>query len=165
MGPCITVHHCPEGRTLVPRLSTCFYFLIYFIDFVQRGKERDRELETSMRESHRSAASCAPPTGDVPTTKVHALDRNRTRDLAVPKPTLYPLSQTGFGVFLFFKYILIDTREKGRERETSMMRENHRTAVFCTHIPHTGDLARNPGMCPDQESNRDLLVHRLTLQH
>ncbi|KAK1346924.1 hypothetical protein QTO34_000784 [Cnephaeus nilssonii] len=44
---------------------------IYFIDFLQRGRERDRELETSMREKHQSAASCTPPTGDVPTTKGH----------------------------------------------------------------------------------------------
>nr|KAF6353455.1 hypothetical protein mPipKuh1_010421 [Pipistrellus kuhlii] len=81
-------------------LNLFFFFFvkkIYFLDFVQRGRERDRELETSMRESHRSAASCTPPTGDMPTTKVHALDRNRTRDPSVPKPMLYPLSQTGFG--------------------------------------------------------------------
>ncbi|KAK1334102.1 hypothetical protein QTO34_005102 [Cnephaeus nilssonii] len=59
-----------------------------------RGRERDRELETSMREKHRSAASCTPPTGDVPTTKIHALDWNRTWDPSVRRPTLYPLSQT-----------------------------------------------------------------------
>ena len=70
---------------------------MYFIDFVQRGRENDRELETSMRESHRSAASCTPPTEDMPATRVHAFDRNRTRDLLVRRPTLYPLSQTGFG--------------------------------------------------------------------
>ncbi|KAK1345082.1 hypothetical protein QTO34_013787 [Cnephaeus nilssonii] len=34
-----------------------------------RGRERDSELETLMREKHRSAASCTPPTGDVPATK------------------------------------------------------------------------------------------------
>nr|KAF6374361.1 hypothetical protein mPipKuh1_009580 [Pipistrellus kuhlii] len=81
-------------------LPIIFSFLkkIYFIDFVQRGRERDGELETSMRESHRSAASCTPPPGDMPTTKVHALDRNRTRDPSVPKPTLYPLSQTSPGL-------------------------------------------------------------------
>ena len=28
---------------------------IYFIDFLQRGRERDRELETLMREKHRPA--------------------------------------------------------------------------------------------------------------
>ncbi|KAK1337200.1 hypothetical protein QTO34_001823 [Cnephaeus nilssonii] len=60
----------------------------------QRGRERDRELETSMRENHRPAASCTPPTRDVPATNVHALDRNRTWDLSVRRPTLYPLSQT-----------------------------------------------------------------------
>ena len=82
-----------------------FFFLIYFIDFVQRGRERDRELETSMRESHRSAASCTPPTGDMPSTKVHALDRNWTWDLSVCRPTLYPLSQTGFGFSNLFLII------------------------------------------------------------
>ncbi|ELK30003.1 hypothetical protein MDA_GLEAN10014423 [Myotis davidii] len=42
----------------------------------QRERERHRELETSMSEKHQSAASCTPRTGDVPATKVHALDRN-----------------------------------------------------------------------------------------
>ena len=51
---------------------------IYFIGFLQRGRERDRELETSMREKYRSAASCTPPIENVPANKVHALDRNRT---------------------------------------------------------------------------------------
>ncbi len=71
------------------------YLFLYLIDFLQRGRERDRELETPMREKHRSAASCTPPTGDVPATQVHALDRNRTWDPSVFRPTLYPLSQTG----------------------------------------------------------------------
>ena len=85
----------------------CFYFLIYFIDFSQRGRERDRELETSMRERHRPAASSTPPTGDVPTTNVHALDWNRTWDLSVRRPTLYhwakPVS-AHCGFFKFFYY-------------------------------------------------------------
>nr|KAF6283743.1 hypothetical protein mPipKuh1_010035 [Pipistrellus kuhlii] len=34
-----------------------------------------------MKEKHRSAASCTPPTGNVPTSKVHALDWNQTWDL------------------------------------------------------------------------------------
>nr|KAF6287151.1 hypothetical protein mPipKuh1_009987 [Pipistrellus kuhlii] len=38
-----------------------------------------------------------PPTGDVPATTVHALDRNRTWDPSVGRLTLYPLSHTGFG--------------------------------------------------------------------
>ncbi|XP_045431483.1 WD repeat and FYVE domain-containing protein 1 isoform X1 [Pipistrellus kuhlii] len=37
----------------------------------QKERERDRELETSMRENDPSAAPCTPPTGDVPTTKHH----------------------------------------------------------------------------------------------
>nr|KAF6383202.1 phosphofructokinase, liver type [Pipistrellus kuhlii] len=36
---------------------------------MERGRERERELETLMRENHRPAASCTPPTGDVPATK------------------------------------------------------------------------------------------------
>ena len=71
---------------------------IYFIYFLQRERERNRELETSMREKHQSAASCTPPPGDVPTTKVHALDWNRTWDLSACRPTLYPLSQSSFGL-------------------------------------------------------------------
>ncbi|ELK38439.1 Protein NLRC5 [Myotis davidii] len=37
------------------------------------------------------------------------------------------------------------------------MRENHGSAAFCMN--HPGDEACNPGMCPDRESNRDLLAH------
>ena len=48
-----------------------------------------------MRE--KQSASCTLPTGDVPATKVHALDRNQTWDPSVRRLTLYPLSQTGFG--------------------------------------------------------------------
>ena len=70
-------------------LEYCHLKKIYFIDFLQRGGERDRELETSMREKHQPAASCTPPTGDVPTTNVHALDLNRTWDLSVRRLALY----------------------------------------------------------------------------
>ncbi|KAK1335335.1 hypothetical protein QTO34_003121 [Cnephaeus nilssonii] len=73
------------------------FLKIYLIDFLQRGRERDRKPETSMREKHRSAASCTPPTGDVPATNIRALDRNRTWDPPVRRPTLYPLSQTCLG--------------------------------------------------------------------
>ncbi|XP_054578358.1 ligand-dependent nuclear receptor corepressor-like protein [Eptesicus fuscus] len=50
---------------------------------VSRGRERDRELETSMRKKHRPAASCTPPTGDVPTTK----DCIPSLDSSQPTPT------------------------------------------------------------------------------
>ena len=55
------------------------FFFIYILLFFLQEEERGIELETSMREKHQSAASCTPPTGDVPATKVHALDQNRTR--------------------------------------------------------------------------------------
>ena len=41
---------------------------------------------------------------DVPATNVHALDWNRTWDLSVRRPTLYPLSQTGFSYI--YSYLL-----------------------------------------------------------
>ena len=47
----------------------------------------------------------------------------------------------------FFKFIF---RERGREGEREG--EKHQWVVAsCT--PHTGDLAHNPGMCPDWELN------------
>ena len=51
---------------------------------------------------------------------------------------------------LFFKdfiYLFLD-RGEGREKEG----EKH-LCVVTSHAPPTGGLARNPGMCPDWESN------------
>ena len=67
----------------------------YVVDFLKRKRERDKESETSMREKHHLATSCMPPTGDVPTTKVHALNWNQTWHPSVCKLILYSLSQTG----------------------------------------------------------------------
>ena len=106
--PATKVHALDQNRTwnpsvlrqtLCPLSQTGFS---YFIHFLQRGRERDRELETSMRENHRSPASCIPPTGDVPATKVHALAQSRAQDLSVSRPTLYPLSQTSFSTHVYF---------------------------------------------------------------
>ena len=41
-------------------------------------------------------------------------------------------------------------RREGRERNINMQ-EIHR--LVASHMPSTGDLARNPGMCPDRELN------------
>ena len=46
-----------EKLCFKPCMTIWKYFLFYFL---QRGREWDRELETSMRENHRSAASCTP---------------------------------------------------------------------------------------------------------
>nr|KAF6374274.1 hypothetical protein mPipKuh1_009497 [Pipistrellus kuhlii] len=43
-------------------LLIAFFKKIYFV-FLQKGRESYKELETSMREKHRSAASCTPPLG------------------------------------------------------------------------------------------------------
>ena len=45
-------------------------------------------------------------------------------------------------------FILILDRGEGREKEG----EKH-PCVVASHVPSTGNLACNPGMCPDCESN------------
>ena len=50
-------------------------------------------------------------------------------------------------IFKYFIYLLL---EKGREGEREGEKE---PCVFASRTPPTGDLAHNPGMCPDWESN------------
>ena len=58
-------------------------------------------------------------------------------------------------VFLFHSFFKKDFvylfLEKGREGERKG--EKHQ-CVVASHTPPTGDLASNPGMCPDRESNQ-----------
>ena len=71
--------------------------------------------------------------------------------------------------WFFFKivFILLLERGKGREKErerNSNVQEIHQ--LFVSHTPPTGDLACNPGMCPDWESNqRPLGSFQFTGQH
>ena len=52
----------------------------------------------------------------------------------------------------FFKLInSFSFRKRGREGEREG--EKHQ-CVVASHMPHTGDLAHNPGMCPDWELNQ-----------
>ena len=55
-----------------------------------------------------------------------------------------------YGVFLKRFYLII-FREMGMEREREG--EKHQ-CVVASHVPPTGDLAHNPDMCPDWESNQ-----------
>ena len=55
-----------------------------------------------------------------------------------------------FFLTILFIYLLV-CLEKGREGEREG--EKHQ-CVVAPHAPPTGDLARNPGMCPDWESNQ-----------
>ena len=51
--------------------------------------------------------------------------------------------------FLFLRFYLFIFRQRGKVGE----RGKHQ-CVVASHMPPTGDLARNPGMCPDWELNR-----------
>ena len=54
--------------------------------------------------------------------------------------------------FLF--KILFIFRERGGRERNSDVREKHHLVASHAPLPPTRDLARNPGMCPDWESNR-----------
>ena len=53
-----------------------------------------------------------------------------------------------YKLFYFLRFYLFIFRE--REGERTGEKHQH---VVASRVPPTGDLARNPGMCPDWESN------------
>ena len=59
----------------------------------------------------------------------------------VPLPVV--LNILRFDLFIF--------RKRGREGEREGKKHH---CVIASHVPPTGELAHNPGMCPDWESNR-----------
>ena len=61
-------------------------------------------------------------------------------------------SEGVFG-FCFVFFFLIFLEFIFREREGEREGEKHQ-CVIASRVPPTGDLAHNPGMCPDCESNR-----------
>ena len=67
-----------------------------------------------------------------------------------PSFALYVSKDNTYSIGLFFKLFFI-FRESGREGER--VGEKHQ-CVVASHTPPTGDLACNPGMYPDRESNR-----------
>ena len=91
-----------------------------------------------MKEKHWPATSCTPPTGNVPATNVHALDRNRTWDLSVRRPTLYPLRQTNFG-YLYILIIFIS-----RASHISISTVDAHTAVCVTWYACSQSLITEP---------------------
>ena len=71
------------------------------------------------------------------------------------------LINTIFYLFVHFKDFIYLFLERGRvgEREG----EKHQ-CVVASHVPPTGDLACNPGMCLDWESNRQLFGSQSSTQ-
>ena len=55
-----------------------------------------------------------------------------------------------FYFIYFLRFYLFIFRERGREGDRKGEKYQ---CVVASHVPPTGDLARNPGMCPDWESN------------
>ena len=55
-------------------------------------------------------------------------------------------------IIYFFKIVFIYFFRE-REREGEREGEKHQ-CVVASHAPPTGDLARNPGMCPNWEWNQ-----------
>ena len=56
-----------------------------------------------------------------------------------------------FELFEFFlRFYLFIFRQRGREGQRE---EEKYQCVVASHVPHTGDLAGNPGMWPDWEWN------------
>ena len=54
-------------------------------------------------------------------------------------------------LFIYLKYFIYLFLERGREGE----REGEKPqCVVASHAPPTGDLAHNPGMCPNWDSNQ-----------
>ena len=78
-----------------------------------------------------------------------------TGDLSVHRPAPNPLSHTSQGkplfyLFIFLRLYLFIFREGVRQGERQG--EKHQ-CVVASRVPPTADLARNPGMCPDWDSN------------
>ena len=57
------------------------------------------------------------------------------------------IRQWDFLIFLFYLFIYRQSRRVGERKG-----EKHQ-CVLASHTPTGGDLAHNPGICPDWESN------------
>ena len=60
----------------------------------------------------------------------------------------------------FFKDFIYLFLQRGKERE---IEEEKHQCVVASHMSSIGDLAHNPGMCPDWESNWRPFGSQLTL--
>ena len=63
--------------------------------------------------------------------------------------------------FFFFKDFIYVFLDRGAGREVESEGKKHQ-CVVASYVPFTGDLAHNPGICPDWELNQqpfDLQAH------
>ena len=79
-------------------------------------------------------------------------------DFYVCKAYIGMKNKEQFHMCLFLKYFIYFFREQeGRERERHQ-------CVVAPHMPPTGDLACNPGVCPNWELNRQPFASQLGAQ-
>ena len=132
-----------------------FVLKILFTYFERERKVgRKRGRETSM-----CGCLLHPPPllGTWPATLACALTGTWTSDPLVLRLAPNPLSHTSKSLktfFFFLRFYLFIVRKRGREGER---REVKHQCVVASHTLLTGDLACNPGVCPDWELNRQCL--------
>ena len=123
-----------------------FYFLkILFIYFWERGREGEKH--------QCMLASYVAPIEDLACNPGMRPGWEWNQWPFGLQPALNSLSYTSQDFSLAFKSLSLSYLflEKGMDGER--MGEKHQRVV-ASHTPHTGDLACNPGMCPDWESNQ-----------
>ena len=86
--------------------------------------------------------------GSNPNSDTRLLVEGRKQRLLWRKPWR---NEGDIAKIIFKIFYLLIFREKGREGERE---EEKHQCVVASHVPPTGDLACNPGMCSDWESNQ-----------
>lgn len=83
------------------------------------------------------------------------LTRKGSRKSGKPKPRSSLVSWAGFFFFPFFLKLISERGQRNNDEKEAL--------IGCfLHTPYW-DGALNPGVCPDREPSRDLLVHRSPL--
>ena len=163
-----TAQSCSNSPQMTVKHFLVSDHYIYIILFLERRERREKE-----REKHINASCMHPNYGPRDQTCNPGMCPNRQlnqqpftfQDNAQPAEPAEP-HWSGPMLYMYFLIFLLRFhfifREKGREgvREG----EKHQCMV-ASHVALTGDLARNPGMCPDWESNGRLLVHSPRSNH
>ena len=143
-------------------LFVCLFIYLFILE--RRGWKEKRWEETSI-----SCLSCAPKWEPGPQPNM-CPDRESNLRCSSSQAGTQPAEPHQPGLILIFNYSLHSIFFKRfylfifreRRREGERKGEKHQ-CVVASHTPPTGDLARNPGACPDWESNQGPLTHRPAL--